>query len=216
MNLRLSALLGVIGFATATLGYSAENARPAAATPPAKEAATSATAATGPKEWRMDDLLPSVQDLGKGRNFAQGKKMFAELACGGCHAFSTYSQGGGLAPDLTPVGSKLTREAILQAILEPSAEINGQYHATKFTLKNGNVVEGALVDTVEGKYILVPALLAPALTIEVKESDVASEEISETSQMPAGLLNASTRDQILDLLAFLISGGQSDAAVFQK
>lgn len=73
-----------------------------------------------------------------------------------------------------------------------------------------------MVDTVEGKYILVPALLAPAVTIEVKETDVASEEIAETSQMPAGLLNGSTRDQILDLLAFLISGGQSDAAVFQK
>ena len=34
--------------------------------------------------------------------------------------------------------------------------------------------------------------------------------------MPVGLLNAFTKDQILDLLAFLDSGGNPDAPVYSK
>ena len=82
------------------------------------------------KEWTMTDLLPSVVDLGPGHDWDQGRELFKKAACGVCHAFASESEGTGLAPDLTGVGSTFTREFVLQSILEPSATINGRFFHT--------------------------------------------------------------------------------------
>ena len=164
----------------------------------------------------MADLLPSVVDLGTGHDWSQGRELFKKAACGVCHAFGSESEGAGLAPDLTSVASKLTRDLILQSILEPSATINGQYFHTTFTLKNGNVITGSVIDVVDKKILVAPVMLTPQVTIEIPEADVKSEEPSSVSPMPAGLLNAFTREQVIELLAFLDSGGDRTAAVYKK
>lgn len=164
----------------------------------------------------MADLLPSVVDLGSGHDWAQGRDLFKRAACGGCHAFASESEGSGLAPDLTSVASRYTRDFILQSILEPSATINGQYFHTKFTLKNGDVITGSIIDVVDKKILVAPAMLAPQVTVEIAEADVKSEEPSPVSPMPVGLLNAFTKEQVIELLAFLDSGGDRDAAVYKK
>ena len=168
------------------------------------------------RPWTMEELLPSVADLGKGRDWMQGGRVFQQAGCGNCHAFSTYWQGNGLAPDLTPVGSKLSRDAILQSILEPSASINGQYFHTEFTLKDGSVIRGSVIDIVNGKLLVAPVMLAPDVTVQIPQADVKSERPSLVSPMPAGLLNQFSREQIINLMAFLDAGGNPDAAVFKK
>ena len=168
------------------------------------------------KDWKMADLLPSIVDLGTGHDWNQGRELFKKAACGVCHAFGSESEGVGLAPDLTAVASKLTRDLILQSILEPSATINGQYFHTKFTLKNGQVITGSVIDVVDKKILVAPVMLAPQVTVEIPEADVKSEEPSAVSPMPAGLLNAFTKEQVIELLAFLESGGDRNAAVYKK
>ena len=56
-----------------------------------------------PRKWTMEDLLPAVVDLGTGHDWSQGRDLFKKAGCGGCHAFGSESEGGGLAPDLTGV-----------------------------------------------------------------------------------------------------------------
>jgi hypothetical protein len=46
----------------------------------------------------------------------------------------------------------------------------------------------------------------PAERWRVSKSDIASEQISELSSMPSGLLDVFEREEILDLLAFLEFG----------
>lgn len=94
----------------------------------------------------MEELLPAVANLAGGRDFKQGNEVFSQAACGTCHALGRISQGNGFSPDLTGVGSKYTRDIILESILQPSAVINGQYYTTLFRLKNGEVEQGTLVD----------------------------------------------------------------------
>ena len=168
------------------------------------------------KEWSMADLLPSVADLGVGHDWMQGRELFRTAACGVCHAFGSESEGSGLAPDLTPVGATYTRDFILQSILEPSAEINGRYFHTTFTLTNGVVITGSVVDVVDKTIIVAPVMLSPQATVEIAEADVKSEAPSPISPMPAGLLNAFTKEQIVELLAFLDAGGDRNAAVYRK
>ena len=49
--------------------------------------------------------------------------------------------------------------------------------------------------------------------LTIQKSNIDTRSISQRSMMPSGMLNACTEEQILDLLAFLIAGGNSkDAA----
>lgn len=164
----------------------------------------------------MDELLPAMADLGSGRDWMQGGRVFEQAGCGICHAMSTYWGGNGLAPDLTAVSSKMTRDVILQSILEPSATLNGQYYHTEFTLKDGAVVRGTVVDAIGDALVVAPVMMVPDVTIRIPKADIKSEAPSPVSPMPAGLLNPFTRDQILDLMAFLDAGGNPDAAIYRK
>ncbi len=164
----------------------------------------------------MDDLLPAIADLGTGHDWNQGRELFKKAACGACHAFASESEGAGLAPDLTAVASKFTRDIILQSILEPSATLNGQYFHTTFTLKNGDVVTGSVVDTANGKIVVAPVMLNPQVTVEIAAGDVKSEAPSPVSPMPAGLLDDFNRDEVVALMAFLDAGGDRNAAVYRK
>ena len=169
------------------------------------------------KEWTVEQLLPSVKDLGAGRNWEQGRELFRKTGCGSCHAFGSESEGTGLAPDLTAVASKFTRDGILREILEPSATLNGQYFHTSFTLKNGTVVTGSVIDIVDNKTIIVaPLMMSPNATVEIATADVKSEAPSPISPMPAGLLNELTKEQIVELMAYLESGGDRTAPVYRK
>ena len=168
------------------------------------------------KEWKMEDLLPALADLGTGRDWTKGRELFKQAACGICHAFANDSEGTGLAPDLTAVGSKFTRDFILQSILEPSATVNPQFMQTKFTLKDGKTFTGSVIDVVDKKIIVAPIMMAPQNTVEIAQADVKSEEPSPTSAMPAGLLNKFTKDQIIELFAYLDAGGDRSAPVYRK
>lgn len=173
-------------------------------------------APAAPRVWTMDDMLPALSDLGKGRDWMQGGRVFQDAGCGICHALGTYWEGNGLAPDLTAVASKLTRDIILQSILEPSAALNGQYYHTEFELKDGTIIRGSVVADSGGTFKVAPVMMAPDVTVDVPKANVKAERPSPVSPMPAGLLNSFTREQVLDLLAFLEAGGNQDAAIYRK
>ena len=168
------------------------------------------------KAWTIDELLPSLVDLGTGHTFEKGQAVYKRGACGGCHAFASESQGGGFAPDLTGVASKFSRDAILQSILDPSAEMNPNFRQTTFTLKDGRVITGTIVDQNDKKIIVAPVMLALQATIDINVAEVASEETSPVSAMPPGLLSEFTKADIIELMAFLDSGGDRNAAVYKK
>jgi hypothetical protein len=53
-----------------------------------------------------------------------------------------------------------------------------------------------------------PNMFSPAETVKVDRKDVLSIEPSKTSPMPDGLLSSLTQEEVLDLLAYLVSGGR--------
>lgn len=168
------------------------------------------------KEWTMNDLLPGMKDFGTDLRFERGRELFKKGACGVCHAFASESEGTGLAPDLTGVSALYGRDFILQSILEPSATINGRFFHTSFTLKDGTVITGSVVETAGKKLLVAPVMMNPQATVEIAEADVKSEEPSPVSPMPAGLLNEFTQAEIVELMAFLESAGDRSAPVYRK
>ena len=59
-------------------------------------------------------------------------------------------------------------------------------------------------------------LLAPEATVEIPLSEIAKREPSKISPMPTGLLNNLTKEEILDLLAYLESAGKAGAGNFKN
>jgi len=165
------------------------------------------------KEWKTAELLPSIEQAATGRSFERGKKAFEDSQCLACHKFG--NDGGATGPDLTAVSSRFTRRDILESILEPSKVISDQYQNIVVSTKNGDDVVGRLVEETDRTLVLITNPLTGDKT-EVRKRDVQSRQVSKLSAMPEGLVSILTRDEILDLLAYVESGGKQDHAAFKK
>ncbi len=156
------------------------------------------------REWKMEELDPVLERVGSKRSFDAGKQAFAGAQCVLCHRMGN---GGGLVgPDLTAVASRFNRRDILDSILNPSRVIDDKFRNTVLKLKSGAEVIGTIEREDEKTIAIRTHPLVPQTT-SIEKADVKSRELSNISPMPPGLLNVLTRDQILDLLAYIESGG---------
>ena len=165
------------------------------------------------KEWGTADLQPLLEQVSKGRNFAKGKQVFHEAQCSACHRYG--DQGGAIGPDLTAVSTRFKRQDILEANTEPSKVLSEQYMNTALETNDGRVIIGRIVDETPETVVIRPNPLEPA-TVAVKKSEIESRKLSKISPMPAGLLNTFTQEEILDLLAYMESLGDSQHSNFKK
>jgi len=164
------------------------------------------------KEWKTDDLLPALNLAARGRDFQKGKQAFNDAQCILCHRFG--NAGGSVGADLTAVASRFTARDILESILEPSKIVSEQFQNITVSRKDGEEVTGRLVEETADRLVLVVNPLAPDNQTVVKKGDVARREASKISPMPEGLANILTQEEILDLIAYLQSGGNQSAAAF--
>lgn len=165
------------------------------------------------KSWTMPDFFAELAQPGTGRNFRRGRQAFVDAQCLACHRFG--AEGGGAGPDLTVVNARFKRVDMLESILDPGKVVSEQFQNTSLTMKNGDDHVGRLVDESADTFVLVPNPLEPNQRVVVKKSDVASRSFSKLSPMPNALMDGLSKEDILDLLAFLESGGQADHKVFQ-
>ncbi len=162
----------------------------------------------------MDALLPLTQSGLKGRDFKRGKSMFAAAYCFSCHRFA--GQGAAAAPDLTAVSGRFNYHDLLEAIIEPSKVVSDQYQATVFQMKNGIPIVGRIVNLGGDNLSVNTNMLDPNQNVGVDVRQVESMTRSETSMMPTGLIDRLNREEVLDLLAYLLSGGNPDHSFFER
>ena len=166
------------------------------------------------KAWTMAELEPELEKASKRRNFEKGRQAFVDGQCIVCHRFG--NEGGGVGPDLTAVSSRFGRRDVLESIIEPSKVVSEQFQNTTVVLKNGDDFTGRLVDETPEQLVLVPNQLQPETKITVKKADVAKRSFSKISPMPQGLVDALSKDDVLDLIAFIESAGRKNSAAFAK
>ena len=167
------------------------------------------------KAWTLADLEGALdKGLKSGRDFANGRNMFGAATCFACHRFN--QEGGAVGPDLTSVAGKFSPRDLLDHTLNPSKEISDQYGSTIFTLDDGSAVVGRIANMKETTMMISTNMMDPNNFTNVDARKVVKTEESKTSMMPPGLLNMLTEADILDLLAYLLSKGDPEAAAFQK
>ena len=95
-----------------------------------------------------DSLALAFRDaLLQGGSVNRGRETFVEnpaAQCTRCHA--VRNAGSDVGPNLSGVATRLTRDQILESLLEPSARIAPGYGTVGITLKNGTRVDGTLRD----------------------------------------------------------------------
>jgi putative heme-binding domain-containing protein len=164
------------------------------------------------KAWTVDDLLSDVEAGLKGRNFDNGRRMFQVTACFKCHRFA--GDGGIVGPELTAVARRYNARTLLESIIEPAKVISDQYQATTFVLTDGRTVTGRVVNLNGDRLMVLENMLEPNAMTSLYRDDIEDTLPSTTSMMPAGLINTLTNDEVLDLLAYLQSGGDSSSVMF--
>jgi len=157
-----------------------------------------AVAASTAERRERVERLKALADDGGGTPKA-GRALFQER-CGRCHML--FDKGGNVGPDLTPY-RRDDLDAMLLAVVDPSAEIREGYAAYAVATSDGRVLSGVRVDSDPRVVVL---RTADGEERAVDRDDVEAMEPAKTSLMPDGLLDDLTDDQVRDLLAYLRAG----------
>ena len=166
------------------------------------------------KNYSVDEVVALAQSGLKGRSFEQGKAMYASTLCVNCHKFN--GDGGNVGPDITGAGNRYTLRDLLENIIEPSKVISDQYPTEQFKLKDGGLVVGRLVVEENGKFFVMTSALAPDSLTPLDEANVKARAPYPVSMMPTGLINSLNTDELLDLLAYIQTGGNAKDKAFAK
>ncbi|MEZ5387329.1 MAG: c-type cytochrome [Prosthecobacter sp.] len=182
------------------------------------EAVTNApnyVAPKGPgKNWTVEEVVALTAGGLKGRNFANGEAMYRSTMCATCHRFN--GDGGSIGPDLTGAGNRYTMRDLMENIVDPSKVISDQYDSHEITKKDGSIIIGRIVVEENGKVFIMTNPFAPNDHMAINESDIAKKGTRKISMMPPGLINSLNQDELLDLIAYLVSGGNAKDKVFKK
>jgi len=159
------------------------------------------------KNWEMGDFNDLSNDALANRNLKNGEQMFVVGQCYKCHQVS--GSGGSVGPDLTAAGRRFNPHDLLETMIVPSKEVSDQYRATTFQMDDGRLITGRIANLAGGNYMVQTNMLDPGNFTNLSAANIEDRKPSEVSMMPKGLLDTMTKDDVLDLLAYLRSVSDS-------
>jgi putative heme-binding domain-containing protein len=144
-------------------------------------------------------LPPLAELLKRTGSVGQGKAVFAGAGtCAKCHVVG--SEGRNVGPNLSGIGNKLSRQALYESILAPSAAISHNYESYTALLDDGRVVTGLLVSQ-SPESVVIRGADGVDLTLPAAELDQLVKQ--PVSLMPADLATALSADELVDLVTWL-------------
>jgi len=155
------------------------------------------------KAWTLAELEPHLAAVAAPeRDLKRGGQLFASQ-CAACHRYGP--QGGVIGPDLTGIAGRFDRRTVLESLLDPWKVVADPYRIATATLKSGEIISGPVLGD-DGA--------ALSLNVNPVDADRAQKvrrdettALTITSTMPPGLANTFSKDELLDLMAFMERGG---------
>lgn len=129
-----------------------------------------------------------------------GAQLFSEkrLQCLNCHRLGDV--GGMIGPPLDDAGKRLTKEQLLESLLDPSRKIDPRYTTWVAALADGRVVSGLLIERDEQHVIL---RTTKPEDIRLNRAEIEELNPQAVSLMPDRLMLDLTDNEIAALLQFL-------------
>ena len=164
-------------------------------------------------EWKLEDLASSVESLQGGRSYGNGLQVFKVANCIACHKIGDL--GVAIGPDPTKLDPKVTSMEILTSLLDPSNKIDEKYQTYQILTEDGQALTGMILKETTDTIELIENPLAKADPVVISKDEIMERKKSPVSIMPKGLLDKLTREEILDLMAFLVARGNEKHELFQ-
>jgi putative heme-binding domain-containing protein len=136
-----------------------------------------------------------------GGSITDGRNIFlynSTVQCVRCHIVG--GEGTMVGPNLKGVASRLSREQLLQALIEPSARISPGYGSTNFVLTDGQEVTGAIISETAEEIQLKTNDAEP---LRIAVSRIKSRENLPSGMPPMGSLMS--KREIRDVVEYLSS-----------
>ncbi len=149
---------------------------------------------------RTASSLAFREALLQGGSPDRGRETFVEnpaAQCTRCH--TVRNAGSDVGPNLTGVATRLTRDQILESLLEPSARIAAGYGTVGITLKNGKRVDGTLRDETPTDVVLSAG--TPPAEQRIAKAEIAERTNPVSAMPPVGLIVKPR--EVRDLVAYL-------------
>ncbi len=130
-----------------------------------------------------------------------GRRLFnekQELGCQRCHSIQK-GDGGEVGPLLSGVGTRQTREYLLESIVYPNAKVAAGFEQVLVEMKNGQTYAGIIKSD---KADVLELLSAEDGPVKLKSADIKSRERGPSS-MAEGLGDLMTRRELRDVIEFL-------------
>lgn len=143
---------------------------------------------------------PTMQEIAALKpNAAEGQKIFANT-CSVCHMVN--NTGNDFGPKLSEIGSKLPKEAVLEAIVNPSAGIGFGYEGWEIKMKDGSTLSGIIASKTETD---IDIKFPGGARKQIKTADVLALTQMKASMMPDGLYQSMSTQDLANLLDYLES-----------
>lgn len=149
------------------------------------------------------ETLPPIRELvSRTGSAARGAEVFQResVGCTSCHRVN--GKGVDFGPNLSEIGTKLGKDALYEAILDPSAGIAVGYEGWDIELKNGDEVSGIIVSETENE---VAVKVSGGAVTHYPKSEIVRRHKMTVSFMPAGLQQTMTTQDLVDLVEYLSS-----------
>jgi putative heme-binding domain-containing protein len=150
---------------------------------------------------KADTLVQAFGEaLGKGGDFRAGQRVVTDnpaAECTRCHTIR--GRGSDVGPELTRIGSTLSRPQLVESLLAPNARIAPGFGVVSLTLKNGDKVDGTLRSETDTEVVMLVG--TPTEEKKVAKADIASRTDPVSAMPPLGLVLKPR--EVRDLVEFL-------------
>ncbi|GAB2555231.1 hypothetical protein GCM10027190_01830 [Spirosoma areae] len=154
----------------------------------------------GGRLQRLKDMESRIADgdLERGRALFYGKAI-----CSTCH--QVRAEGGKLGPDLTSIQKDRSAHDLLEAIVYPSVSFVREYETYRVRTKTGEQT-GIIQEKTPTVIVLGTS---QTTSVRILRADIVSMDLQPTSMMPQGLDQLLTKQEMADLMAFLLGQDQN-------
>ncbi|MDQ3535361.1 MAG: HEAT repeat domain-containing protein [Bacteroidota bacterium] len=151
---------------------------------------------------RLEKLQAMESHISQG-DIERGRVLyFGKAACFTCHTLGP--EGGKLGPDLTSIQKDRSAHDLLEAIVYPSATFVREFETYK--IKTNNKEYTGIIQEQSPDGILLGT--SPQSSVRISRNEIVSMEILDISMMPQGLDNLLSRQEMADLMAFILGQDQ--------
>gem|GEM_PF-1318705 len=149
------------------------------------------------REALISEALAKTGDAKKGEALFNDEK---RVGCTRCHQIN--AKGGNVGPDLSSIGATKEKRYLIDSVLDPSKDLAQGFQTMKIAMQNGKVVFGVILNQSPTSFELATA---EGKREPVTEADVKDKTPVPQSVMPEGLADMLTREEFIDLVAYLTS-----------